>query len=78
METHSSISPGKFNGQRTLVGYSPWGRTELDTAEHASMVTVYMYLFTSRSIYLPIFRMYKSKFQAPYRIFEDPCLSFLH
>ena len=26
--------PGKFHGQRTLVGYSPWGHKELDTIEH--------------------------------------------
>ena len=25
--------PGKFHGQSCLVGYSPWGRTESDTAE---------------------------------------------
>ena len=25
--------PGKFYGQRSLVGYSPWGRKELNTAE---------------------------------------------
>ena len=25
--------PGKSHGQRTLVGYSPWGHTELDTTE---------------------------------------------
>ena len=24
---------GKSHGQRALVGYSPWGRTELDTTE---------------------------------------------
>ena len=23
--THSSILPGKFHGQRSLVDYSPWG-----------------------------------------------------
>ena len=23
--------PGKFHGQRSLVGYSPWGHKELDT-----------------------------------------------
>ena len=22
--------PGKFHGQRSLAGYSPWGREELD------------------------------------------------
>ena len=25
--------PGKFHRQRTLVGYSPWGRKESDTTE---------------------------------------------
>ena len=25
--------PGKFNGQRSLVSYSPWGHKELDTTE---------------------------------------------
>ena len=27
------LLPGKFHGQRSLVGYSPWGRKELDTSE---------------------------------------------
>ena len=26
--------PGKFCGQRSLVGYSPWGHKESDTTEH--------------------------------------------
>ena len=26
-------SPGEFHGQRSLVGYSPWGYIELDTTE---------------------------------------------
>ena len=25
--------PGKFHGERNVVGYSPWGRNELDTTE---------------------------------------------
>ena len=32
--------PGKFHGQRSLVGYSPWGRKELgmtEQLEHAHM-----------------------------------------
>ena len=34
MATHSSILlPGKFHGQRSLVGYSPLGRKELDMTE---------------------------------------------
>ena len=27
------LLPGKSHGQRSLVGYSPWGRKELDTPE---------------------------------------------
>ena len=30
MATHSSILPGEFHGLRSLVGYSPLGRKELD------------------------------------------------
>ena len=29
--------PGESHGQRSLVGYSPWGRKELDTADWLSM-----------------------------------------
>ena len=25
--------PGEFHGQRSLVGYSPWGQKELDVTE---------------------------------------------
>ena len=31
--THSSALAGEFHGQRSLVGYSPWGRKELDMPE---------------------------------------------
>ena len=33
MATHSSILLGESHGQRSLVGYSPWGCKELDTTE---------------------------------------------
>ena len=33
MVTHSSILPGEFHGQRSLVGYSPWGRKKSDMTE---------------------------------------------
>ena len=33
MATHFSSLPGEFHGQKSLVGYSPWGHTELDTTE---------------------------------------------
>ena len=28
--------PGKFHGQRSLAGYSPWGRKESDMTEHST------------------------------------------
>ena len=33
MAIHSSILAGEFHGQRSLVGYSPWGRKESDMTE---------------------------------------------
>ena len=31
--------PGEFYGQRSLVGYSPWGHKESDTTEQLSAST---------------------------------------
>ena len=28
---------GKFYGERSLVGYSPWGRKELNTTKHTHL-----------------------------------------
>ena len=33
MATHSSALAGKSHGQRSLIGYSPWGRRESDMIE---------------------------------------------
>ena len=33
MATHSSTLPGKSHGQRSMVGYSPWGHKELNMTE---------------------------------------------
>ena len=30
--------PGKFHGQRSLVGYSPWGRKELEAIEDTNTI----------------------------------------
>ena len=35
MAAHSSVTPGESPGLRRLAGYSPLGRTESDTTEHA-------------------------------------------
>ena len=37
MAIHSSILAGESHGQRSLLGYSPWGCKESDTTEHACM-----------------------------------------
>ena len=33
MAIHSSILPGESHGQRSLVGYSPWGHKDSDRTE---------------------------------------------
>ena len=33
MATHSSILAGEFHGQRSLLGYSPWGGKQSDNTE---------------------------------------------
>ena len=33
MATTPVFLPGEFHGQRSLVGYSPWGHKESDTTE---------------------------------------------
>ena len=39
MSTHLSVLPRKSYGQRSLAGYSPWGRKESDVTEHACIVS---------------------------------------
>ena len=38
MATHSVFLPGESHGQRSLVGYSPWGRKESDTTEQLTYI----------------------------------------
>ena len=33
MATHSSMLPGKSQGQKSMLGYSPWGHKELDMTQ---------------------------------------------
>ena len=46
--------PGEFHGQRSLVGYSPWGHKELDMLEwlstyaHTILITLFWYFFVFR------------------------------
>ena len=47
--------PGKFHGQRSLMGYSQWGCKELDTTQHAHTHThTHTHEHThTKSIYIP-------------------------
>ena len=36
------LLPGKFHGQRSLVGYSPWDCKELDMIEHTDQMHIHM------------------------------------
>ena len=38
MVTHSSTLAGESHGQRSLVGYSPWGHEESDTTEQVIVI----------------------------------------
>ena len=38
MATHSGILAGKFHGQRSLAGFSPWGHKELDTTKRTHIL----------------------------------------
>ena len=46
------LLPGKCHGQRSLVGYSPWGHKESDTTEQLSMLTLSRALSLSLSLSL--------------------------
>ena len=39
------VSPGESQGQRSLVGYSPWGRKELDTTEQLHFLITHFSTF---------------------------------
>ena len=40
------LLPGKSHGQRSLVGYSPWGHKESDMAERLHF-PLYMYIYVN-------------------------------
>ena len=45
--------PGEFHGQRSLAGYSAWGRKGLDMTEQLSLslsFSIQLYVWTPRSL----------------------------
>ena len=45
MATYSSILAWEFHGQRSLMGYSPWGHKELDMTEKIAFSLSYTYIY---------------------------------
>ena len=41
MATHSSVLVRRIHGQRSLVGYSPWNRNELDMTKGLTLFTFF-------------------------------------
>ena len=44
------LLPGKSHGQRSLVGYSPWGRKESDTTEQIHFTSLHFTLLSRSNI----------------------------
>ena len=44
--------PGKFHGQRSLVGYHPWGHKESDMAEQLSMQALIHIIYVSTTSFI--------------------------
>ena len=57
--------PGEFHGQRSLVGYSPWGCKEWDMTKHASRSRKDFRILAAEKLFLSVPR-------------EGSCLSYSH
>ena len=58
--TTPALLPGKSHGQKSLIGYSPWGRKESDTTEqlHFTVLLYSLHLslpFTSQNTFFYFF-----------------------
>ena len=53
MATHFVFLPGESHRQRSLVGYSPWGRKDSDTTERLHVIS-YMYIYMILSLLLSL------------------------
>ena len=54
MATNSNMLTGKSHGQRSLVGYSPWGRRESDMTQHRTAQCVHVNLNPDTFIFYSI------------------------
>ena len=65
MAIHSSILAWRIHGRRSLVGYSPWGRKELDTTERLHfLLSFFKWCMRPESLFKKFIGVY-----LPYRAF---------
>ena len=64
------LLPGKFHGWRSLMGYSAWGRKELDTTEQLHFTSLQGFLFIGLSSHMHFPRRYSRK-KLPYPKFSN-------
>jgi len=72
-----ALLPGKSHGQRSLVGYSSWGRKELDTTSlHFSHHVLYFkgHLPTWFYIFYLVPKTLKNIFHAVFHSFVNACM----
>ena len=48
------LLPGKSHGQRSLVGYSPWGHKESDITEHTKFIKMLILLLRCRTFIISL------------------------
>ena len=54
--------PGKFHGQRSLVGYSPWGHKELDPTEKLECTHTHTHTHTRHFFFMLLLLLLLSRF----------------
>ena len=73
----SAFLPGKFHGQRSRVGYSPWGHKELDMTEHAGMHRPPPHTHTEHLLLLDVSLLCVSLSTLECKLYESQTLVFL-
>ena len=70
--------PGKFRGQRSLVGYSPWGRKEQDTTkttQHVCTIYSWFTILCSFLLYCKMIQLHIYSFSYSFPLFYPKILN---
>ena len=68
--------PGKFQGQRSLVGCSPWGRKELNTPERLNMQHTQRSMISRKQSFSYCFFNFNRIFLSSFRFKEKSCQKY--